>query len=173
MRAGDVHGLTIGKVVEVDDREHQGRVKLQYPWLSPELTSDWISMASSFAGADRGIFFMPEKDDEVIVGFLHADFNHPYVLGVMWNGQSIAPSLDPRQRMIRSKNGHTIRFVDSTPTSGDKGALIIEDAHGNLITMSNGMVTVESGALLQLQAPTIVLKGKGWSRTVIPSNEPI
>jgi uncharacterized protein involved in type VI secretion and phage assembly len=138
MKAGDVRGLTIGIVVDVDDPEHQGRVKLQFPWLDSQLTSDWVSMTANFAGNDRGIFFMPEAGDELVVAFLHGDFNHPYVLGVMWNGQAIAPSLDPRQRMIRSKNGHTIRFVDSTPNSGDSGALIIEDAHGNLITMSNG-----------------------------------
>ena len=39
--------------------------------------------------------------------------------------------------MIRSKNKHTIRFVDSTPNAGNKGALIIDDAHGNTIVMTN------------------------------------
>jgi uncharacterized protein involved in type VI secretion and phage assembly len=173
MKAGDIRGLTIGIVVDVDDPEHQGRVKLQFPWLDAQLTSDWVSMTANFAGNDRGIFFMPEAGDELVVAFLHGDFNHPYVLGVMWNGQAIAPSLDPRQRMIRSKNGITIRFVDSTPNSGDCGALIIEDPHGNLITMSNGMVTVQAVGLLQLQAGQIVLKGTGWSRTVMQTSEPI
>jgi uncharacterized protein involved in type VI secretion and phage assembly len=173
MRAGDIRGLTIGIVVDVDDPEHQGRVKLQFPWLDAQLTSDWVSMTANFAGNDRGIFFMPEAGDELVVAFLHGDFNHPYVLGVMWNGQAIAPSVDPRQRMIRSKNGHTIRFVDSTPNSGDSGALIIEDANGNLITMSNGMVTVQATGLLQLQAGQIVLRGNGWIRTVMQTSDPI
>ena len=31
MKAGDIRGLTIGIVVDVDDPEHQGRVKLQFP----------------------------------------------------------------------------------------------------------------------------------------------
>ncbi len=169
MRAGQMPGLTIGRVVAVDDPERQGRVKLIYPWLSDTLQSDWVPVAAPFAGQDRGLYMMPEIDDEMVVGFLHGDFDHPIVLGAMWNGQAEAPSPDPRQRMIRSKNGHTIRFVDSTPAGGDLGALIIEDGHGNMITLSNALVTVRSVATLVLQAPNIVING----RPVVPSPNPI
>lgn len=173
MTPGKIPGLTIGLVTNVEDPLKQGRVKLRFPWLSDELESDWVSVVSHLAGDDRGIYFMPEVGDEMVVGFIHADFNHPVVLGGMWNGQAAAPSPDPRQRMIRSKNGHTIRFVDSTPTAGDMGALIIEDAHGNVILMSNTHVTVKAKAVLQLDAPVIILKGPGYARVVTPSANPI
>ena len=94
-------------------------------------------------------------------------------LGALWNGQSAAPSVDPRQRLIRSVNGHTIRFVDSTPNAGDKGALIVEDAHGNRVTMSNALVTVRATAVLQLEAPMIVLQGPGYRRVVTPNSNPV
>jgi uncharacterized protein involved in type VI secretion and phage assembly len=168
-----MEGLAIGQVTDVNDPESQGRVRLRFPWLDDVLVTDWVPVAGGLAGRDRGIFFMPEVGDELVVGFLHGDFNHPVVLGSMWNGQSAAPSVDPRQRMIRSVNGHTIRFVDSTPASGDMGALIIEDAHGNRVTMSNALVTVRATAVLQLEAPMIVLQGPGYRRVVTPNGNPI
>lgn len=174
-----IPGIVIGTVVNVVDPQNQGRVQVQYPWLDDTLQSTWASMVSHFAGNDRGIFFMPEVGDEVVVGFEHGHFDHAYVLGAMWNGQAAAPSPDPRQRMIRSKNGHTIRFVDSTPNGGNMGALIIEDAHGNRITMTNGVMRVTAQTSLMIEADTIVLSGKPvngtapWKRTVTPNNNPI
>jgi uncharacterized protein involved in type VI secretion and phage assembly len=173
MTPGSVPGLAIALVIDVKDPLNQGRVRVRFPWLDDTLESDWIPVAAPFAGGDRGLYFMPELQDELVVGFIHGDFNHPVVLGSMWNGKAAAPSPDPRQRMIRSKNGHTIRFIDSTPTDGDCGALIVEDAHGNVIVMCNTHMTVKAKAVLQLEAPTVVLKGPGWSRTVTPSNQPI
>jgi len=168
-----VQGIVIGKVTSVKDPQNQGRVMVQFPWLDDALQSTWASMVSPFAGSDRGMFFMPEIDDEVILGFLHGDFAHAYVLGAMWNGVAGSPSPDPRQRMIRSKNGHTIRFVDSTPNAGNMGALIVEDAHGNRVVMTNGVMTVTGQATLIVEAPTVVIRGPGWSRTVTPNNNPI
>ena len=173
MTPGSLPGLAIALVTDVKDPLKQGRIKVRFPWLDETLESDWIPVAAPLAGNDRGLYFMPEVEDELVVGFIHGDFNHPVVLGSMWNGQAAAPSPDPRQRMIRSKNGHTIRFVDSTPDKGDKGALIVEDAHGNVIVMCNTHLTVKAKAVLQLEAPVVVLKGPGWSRTVTPSTNPI
>ncbi len=107
-----MQGIVIGKVTAVKDPQNQGRIMVQFPWLDDTLESTWASMVSPFAGGDRGMFFMPEVGDEVVLGFEHGDFTHAYVLGAMWNGVAGSPSPDPRQRMIRSKNGHTIRFVE-------------------------------------------------------------
>lgn len=168
-----VQGIVIGKVTAVKDQQNQGRVQVTFPWLDDTLQSIWASVASSFAGGDRGTFFMPEIGDEVVVGFEHGDFAHAYVLGSMWNGVAGSPSPDPRQRMIRSKNGHTIRFVDSTPDSGNMGALIIEDAHGNRIVMTNAAMTVTAQSTLVIEAGSVVIRGQGWSRTVTPNSNPI
>jgi phage baseplate assembly protein V len=172
-------GIVLAKVTSVTDTGAQGRVQVTFPWLDDTLQSTWASIVAPFAGDDRGIFFMPEVGDEVVVGFEHGDFAHAFILGATWNGQAAAPSKDPRQRMIRSKNGHTIRFVDSTPSGGNKGALIIEDAHGNRIVMTNGVMRITAQTALMIEADTIVLTGKPvggsapWSRTVTPNNNPI
>ena len=54
------------------------------------------------------------------------------------------------------------------------GALIVEDAHGNVIIMSQRHVTVQrQGDAGQLEAPIVVIKRPGWARTVTPSTNPI
>jgi phage baseplate assembly protein V len=179
MKQGRMQGVVIGKVTDVKDPQNQGRVQVKFPWLDDTLQSTWASMVAPFAGNDRGMYFMPEVDDELVVAFEHGDFAHAYVLGAMWNGVSGPPSPDPRQRMIRSTNGHTIRFVDSTPNGGNEGALIIEDAHGNRVVMTNGVMRITAQSTLTIEADNIVLTGRPvngtppWSRPVIPSNNPI
>ncbi len=175
-----VPGIVIGQVVNVQDPQNQGRIQVTFPWLDGGvMQSTWASMVAPFAGNDRGTYFMPEVGDEVAVVFEHGDFDHAYVLGAMWNGVSAPPSPDPRQRMIQSKNGHTIRFVDSTPSGGNMGALIIEDAHGNRVTMTNGVMRVTAQTTLMIEADNLVLTGKPvngvppWSRVVTPNNNPI
>jgi len=152
-------GIVIGKVTKVDDPEGLGRIQVTYPWLSgPE--ERWVSVAAPMAGADAGIFCMPDEDDEVILAFDHGQLDHPYVIGFLWNAQQKPPSTDHRQRMIRSKNGHTIRFIDSTPTAGNSGGVVIEDNHGNTIVMTNGRVSIHSVGLLDFSAAMMTLQGR-------------
>lgn len=153
------NGIVIGKVTGVKDKENLGRIEVTYPWLDGPVQR-MVSVAAPMAGGDRGMFFMPEIDDEVVLAFDQGMFDHPYVIGFLWNHQQKAPSPDERQRMIRSKNGHAIRFVDSTPTSGNKGALIIEDAHGNTITMTNSHVSIKSRGALVLEGMSVTINGR-------------
>lgn len=170
-----INGVVIGLVTQVEDPEKQGRIKVHFPWLGENHETDWTRIAAAMAGGGRGAFFMPEVGDEVLVAFLHGDARFPYVVGFLWNGEDDPPADNVGLRRLRSVNQHQITFVDSTPKGGSQGALIIEDAHGNTITMSNGKIMVKSVGLLQLQAPNIVLQGpKGaWRRTVSPNNNPI
>jgi uncharacterized protein involved in type VI secretion and phage assembly len=62
-----MQGIVIAKVTEVVDPERQGRVQVQFPWLDENLQSIWASIVAPFAGDDRGMFFMPEVGDEVVV----------------------------------------------------------------------------------------------------------
>jgi len=71
--------------------------------------------------------------------------------------------------MIASKNGHKIRLLDSTPTGGDLGGIIIEDAHGNRVTFSNGQISISAVVSVQITAPTVLING----RLVAPVPSPI
>ena len=48
--------------------------------------------------------FLPDVDDEVLVGFEHGDIRRPYVLGGLWNGVDKPPLGDDLM-----DNGHNKR----------------------------------------------------------------
>lgn len=151
-----VNGVVVGLVTQV----RPGQVKVNFPWLEETHESDWVRIATAMSGGDRGTFFMPELHDEVLLAFDQGNPRLPYVVGFMWNGQDAPPGQDVRDRKITSRNGHSVRFLDSTPSGGSLGALVIADAHGNTITMSNGKITISSVGLLELDAATITIKGR-------------
>lgn len=153
-------GVVIGKVTQTKDPDHLGKIEVVFPWLGNDSPRRWCSMASIMAGQDRGAFFMPVIGDEVLVAFQQGDWDHGFIVGCIWNPVQPPPSQDERQRMIRSHNGHTIRFVDSTEVAGNRGALILEDAHGNTVTMTNGLIRIDSRGHLDLSASTLSLMGR-------------
>ena len=163
-----IPGCVLAVVVDVDDPDRQGRVRVSYPWLDGQMQSTWASIAAPMAGPGRGMFLMPEVDDEVVVTFERGRMNHPIVIGSTWNGQDDTPDPSRRIRMWRSVNGHKAMMVDSTPDSGDSGAVIIEDAHGNIITLGNGLVTVSAVGTLLLKGANVVFEVRGVTRVVSP-----
>lgn len=174
MIPGSMPGVAIATVVNNEDPEKLGRVKLSYPWLDQSMETDWVAVAQPHAGKDRGIFWMPEPNDELVVAFFHGDFSKPVVIGALWSHVNTpADSRDPRERMLRSKNGHEIRFLDSTVVNGDKGALIIRDGHGSSIAFSNGSVVISVLGTLVLEANAVMIRGNGWARTITPNGNPI
>jgi uncharacterized protein involved in type VI secretion and phage assembly len=167
------YGVMVGTVADVNDPQGEGRVRLQFAWLGGENQTFWAPIAAAMAGDLRGAFFMPEVADEVLVAFERGDINFPYVIGFLWNGKDRPPSQSVRERIFKSVNGHAIRFLDSTPDGGSLGAVVIEDAHGNRITLSSGKITIKSVAVIEIDAPVITLQGPGYKRVVTPNSNPI
>ena len=176
-----VNGVAIGIVTSVG----LGKVKVWFPWLDEAHETDWIRIATTMSGGNAGSFFMPNVQDEVLVAFDHGDTRLPYVVGFLWNGQDPPPASSVRDRKLVSKNGHQIRFLDSTPDGGTAGALVIEDASGNRVTLSAGKIVVQSKFMVEIEAPAIYLQGpdidptgsrppqKAWKRRVLPNNNDI
>jgi uncharacterized protein involved in type VI secretion and phage assembly len=163
-------GVVIGTVEDVDDPLAWGRVRVTFPWLQGYTVSNWAPIASLLAGPDYGAWFIPEVGDMAVVAFERGDVNLPVVLGFIWGGEDKRPSRATRERMIRTVNGHTIRFLDSTPTSGgDRGAIAIEDAHGNEIVMANRQVTIRANGTLVLDGATVAIRSAGVTRVVSPT----
>ena len=62
------------------------RVRVKFPWLPGDDQSFWARIGTIGAGKERGLFWLPERDDEVLVMFLHGDFDQPIIIGAVWNG---------------------------------------------------------------------------------------
>lgn len=160
MRSNMTTSIAIGKVTNNHDEEGQGRIEVQLTSLGENSPKRWCSVASASAGGDRGVFFMPENDDEVLVAFDQGNFDHAFVIGYPWNPVQMPPSPHPDQRIIRSREGHCIRFIDGTGEDGNHGALIVQDAHGNVITMTNGVMTINANGHLNINARSLNIMGR-------------
>ncbi len=159
------HGLATGIVLNVDDEDNMGRIQVEITTEPGRSVTAWAPVAAPMAGDDRGFFFAPELRDEVIVGFLSGDPEQPIILGYTWNGQDAPPTTHPRERIIKTKN-HTIRMIDATPGEDGAGAVVIEDANNNRIILSNGKILLKAEAIIELDAPSIMVKGPGRSRAI-------
>jgi phage baseplate assembly protein V len=163
-----IQGVVVGLVTAVDE-QIPGQVKVHFTAFEESHETDWIRIATTMAGGNRGTFFMPEVNDEVLVAFERGDVRFPFVVGFLWNGQDKPPADHVRLRRIQSANGHTISFIDATEDHGSKGALVIEDAHGNRITMSNSKMTITCQGVLEISGLSVSING----RLVSPTPNPI
>jgi len=163
-------GVALAIVTNLADPNGEGRIKVRFTsYLDNGPESTWAAIAAPMAGEGRGVFFMPEQGDEVLVAFDRGSFDHAYVIGFLWNGVDKPPTTDPHLRLIHSVNGHEIALYDPPISQGDKGYIRLQDAHGNLIELSNANITIKSVGAITIEAPTITIN----NRVVAPQQRPI
>src|SRR5258708_10180602 len=95
--ASRVYEPVIGIITDNKDPLKLGRVKLKFPVISMDDVTDWTPIIMQGAGKNRGWFFIPENDDEVLVVFEHGDIDRPLVVGALRNGKDKPhhPNPDP------------------------------------------------------------------------------
>jgi uncharacterized protein involved in type VI secretion and phage assembly len=165
-----VPGVVIALVTSVNDPDGMGRIQLSFPWMDADLTS-WARVAAPMAGRHRGVFFMPEVDDEVLVAFDHGDFNHPLVLGFLWNGVDRPPETDPKNRVLLTPGGHTIRLED-----GIDKKLIVRSSSGHEIALDDSAagqqlsVKTKGGLTLTMDDKQSSIRMQGGGRILAMQN---
>lgn len=95
MIAGTQTAVVVGPPGEEIFTDKYGRVKVQFHWDRDGDSSCWIRVAQPLSGTNRGVFWLPEVNDEVIVAFEHGDPDRPYVLGAVFNPRRLPPLLPP------------------------------------------------------------------------------
>lgn len=175
---GHFYGVYPALVTDVTDPDGQGRVKIRLPW-SPDADGQayetWARLATFMAGNNRGSWFIPDVDDEVLVAFEAGDPRRPYVVGALWNGQDAPPETmdgagDNNLKVLRSRNGVKITLDDSQgqeqlilETPGGQsvtlkdgaGAIEIVDSNGNSVKLDSAGITVQSSAKVTISASTV------------------
>jgi len=163
-------GVVMGTVKSAPDE--LGRVQVQLPWLSESMGDyPWAAVATPLTGGDRGMYFMPELGDEVAVAFEQGSFEHPIIVGFLWNGAQQPPETDPKNRVIVTPGGHTLRFEDGDNSkkiiirSNGRHEIILDDTPaGQTVTLkTNGNQTI----VLDDKGPSIRLQGGGRTLTLI------
>lgn len=175
---GRWYGVFPALVTDIADPDGQGRVKVALPW-SPDpggaRYEAWARVATLMAGSNRGSWFIPDVDDEVLIAFESGSPARPYVLGGLWNGRDNPPaSMDGggrnEKKVLRSRSGVKVTLDDASGTekliletpAGQKitladgpGSISIEDSNGNSIKLESSCVTVTASAKVTVNAPTV------------------
>ena len=124
-----MQGVATGFVKEVD--ASLARVQRH---ACPPSTTTWRAtgprLRARSPGKKRGALFMPEVGDEVLVAFGDGQFDTPYVVGYLWNGDQMSPEGTPKHRVIVTPGGHQLRFEDKDPDKPADGARIILKSDG-------------------------------------------
>lgn len=146
MSAGPkANGIVVGIVTSLEDPESLGRVRVKYPHLDDK-ESQWARLVAPMAGPERGFFFRPEVDDEVLVAFELGDIRRPYILGGLWSSADKPPPDDGKAkennwRFIHSRSGHIVKLDD---TSGSEKVEIIgkDDKHKIIIDVAGDKIQI-------------------------------
>jgi uncharacterized protein involved in type VI secretion and phage assembly len=177
---GRWYGVFPALVTDIKDPDNQGRVKVTLPWsvdAGGERFEGWARLATMLAGNNRGTWFIPDVDDEVLVAFEHGDPRRPYVLGGLWNGRDSSPeSMDGAgnnyKKVLCSRNGVKVTLDDQdgqeklvleTP-GGQKvtlkdgpGAVTVEDGNGNSVKLETAGITLTASAKVTVNAGQVAI----------------
>lgn len=151
---GKLFGVYLATVTSVKDDKKQGRIQvklLAFDGVAAQNAPMWARVAVPFAGPNRGAFLIPNKDDVVVVQFVHGEPSAPVVIGGVWNGQQQAPE----------QLGGSGEEVDRWTFVGKRGSriAIVEEQAGATISMTTPNKT-ESITITQQSSGKVELKTK-------------
>lgn len=164
-----VSGLQIGIVTALEnDPDGEDRIKLRLPLINTTEEGIWARLATLDAGHQRGTYFRPEIDDEVIVGFLNDDPRYPVILGMCHSSAKPSPEAakdDNHHKGYVSREKLKLSFDDEKKSIGletpagnkftmseDAKGITLEDQNGNKITLDDSGIKIESMKDLSLKA---------------------
>ncbi|MBL7718432.1 MAG: type VI secretion system tip protein VgrG [Flavipsychrobacter sp.] len=174
-----VSGLQVGIVAQLEeDPLGEDRVLVKLPMVDNDAQGVWARHALLDAGKERGSFFRPEVDDEVVVGFVNNDPRYPVILGMM--NSSAKPAVvqakdtnhekgfvtrekmklwfDDEKKIIQllTPGGNSLQMDE------DQKVVSIKDQNGNEITMSEDGIVIKSIKDITIEGPsgTIGISGK-------------
>lgn len=183
--AGQTHGWStgsrpaaaIGIVTNIKDTNNDqtfGSVKVKFPWMpqdsGQEIESNWFRLVAPGGGANRGIMFMPEINDEVVVLFDRGNPDRGFVLGGLWNGQDAPPIANAalaesdgkiKTREIRSRLGTVVRITDGAAGDSKLEILLLnKDENSIVIEESTKKITIKAKTDIHVESDKVTVKGK-------------
>lgn len=198
-------GLHIGTVLQVKDdnearkqerRDANFRVKVNISGFHQNNEGIWARMATFYATNGQGAVFLPEKDDEVVIGYVGEDSREPVILGALYSAAHAPPLQNENENYLKgiiTKKGHKITFDEekdilTVETKGGNSFVLndsdkkisLKDINSNEIIMdssginisNNSKINIKSNAL-SLEAVTIDIKGSGATAINSPSGGPV
>lgn len=161
-----LHAAVVKKLDE--DPQQEYRIQVELPWLEGKSKLLWARLATMYATNGMGTYFLPEVNNEVLVGFMNADPTHPVILGSLYGAKHKPPfeyEAKNNTKAIVTREQLRIEFDEekkvitiATPSKNtleinDDGKYItLTDQHKNEIKMDSGGITLSSSKDIKLTA---------------------
>lgn len=164
-----IEGLQVGIVTQLEsDPDGEFRVLIKLPTHGGSDEAIWARVATLDAGKERGSFFRPEINDEVIVGFIDNNPLQAVILGCLHSSKNVSP-VDPkddnhikgiysREKMKWQMDDEKKEMLFETPggnkllISEDQKGITLEDQNGNKIVMNDSGIEITSSKDLKIKA---------------------
>jgi type VI secretion system secreted protein VgrG len=190
-------------VTDNNDPGGLGRIRVKFHWMNGAEKSPWMRVTTPHAGGGKGMFFIPEKNEEVIVGFEGDSPTKPYIIGSVYHGKAnnTFSNSDNDVKIIQSRSGHIIEMNDKegaesiTVIDKNKNKIIIRTADDSIEITANGSInmnasdinmtagvismlasaaiTMNAGAAIEAAAGTMVTFGAGISTSMISGRDTV
>ncbi|MFT5654879.1 MAG: Rhs element Vgr protein [Arenicella sp.] len=163
-----LYNATVKKLY--DDPDNELRILIDLPLFDPQGEGLWARLSNFYSTDGAGAFFLPEVDDEVIVGFLNSDPRYPVIMGSLYSSKikpfsELSPTENNPVKGIVSKSQLRVVFDDEnkilsliTPGKNQmifddkKGQISIKDQNENSIVMSSDGITIKSPKEIKIEA---------------------
>ncbi|HEY2811889.1 MAG TPA: VgrG-related protein [Acidimicrobiales bacterium] len=176
-------GLVVGQVTNIADPDSKGRIRVRFTGLSDEDESGWARLVSIGGGQKRGMVFIPEVGDEVVVGFENGDVRQPVVFGGLFGAKLEIPKWDVADgkvtaRRITSRDGHYVELSDGESDASkhillalaaagyklrlgeDRFDLALPQGKPALIQIGEAKIEVTNSGDINIEATNINIKAK-------------
>lgn len=142
------------------DPKNKGRIRVQMLWQQgTQMKTSWLRVmtpdagSSDKVGTNRGMVFIPDVGDHVMVHFRYGDPNRPFVLGSVFHGKSGGGGgKDNNQRSFATRGGTSL-ILDE-----EKNTFTAIDPSGNMVKLNgDGTMTLYAPNKIELQSKEIFL----------------
>ncbi|MEC7545467.1 MAG: phage baseplate assembly protein V [Pseudomonadota bacterium] len=144
---GQLQALQIAQVIDNQDPDRRGRIKVRMQANSLEL---WASVVVPSAGQDYGTSFIPRLDEIVVVSFISHDM--PMILGSVWQGAESQPeeaTAVEEKYAVKTPSGTVFEFSDNEPkaslTTRSGYNITIDESSGGEVRIERGTQTITLG----------------------------
>ncbi|MBO9205326.1 MULTISPECIES: type VI secretion system Vgr family protein [Niastella] len=145
-------------VTDNHDPKGLGRVRVKFHWMNGTEKTPWVRVTSPHGGGGKGMFFIPEVGEEVIVGFEGDSPIKPYIIGTVYHGKASNAFGNGGNdvKALQTRSGNKVIMNDQD------GSVFVEDKDGNSMLIDGaGNITVKSNKTVLIDATNeITLKTK-------------
>ena len=142
------------------DPKNKGRIRVQMLWQQgTSMKTAWLRVmtpdagSSDKVGTNRGMVFIPDVGDHVMVHFRYGDPNRPFILGSVFHGKSGGGGGKDNNKRSFATRGGTSLVLDE-----EKNTFTATDPSGNMVMLNgDGTMTIYAPNKIDLQSKEINL----------------